>query len=118
MLPAVMIAIFSLAICTFACWKFQTRELVAILVLVIPLPFYFGVVGMGGDGQSLRASIEVILLSGASPTSEELAAGGFLATLSLLVGLVASLPAFLVGVAGLVYRALMQHEPGENTSTI
>lgn len=102
---SLLVALLTLSISVFACWKFRTRELVPVLVLVIPLPFYFSIVGIGA-GESLRASIEVILLSGASPTLEELAEGGSVAGLSMFVGLVASLPAYFVGVSGLVYRAL------------
>ena len=115
MLPVLTIAVLSLAISVFACWKFGTRELVAVLALVIPLPFYFGIWGAIGDGQSLRASLEIILLSGTSPTTKEIASGAYFAVLTILVGLVASLPVYLVGVAGLCVRALLHRHAEPNT---
>jgi hypothetical protein len=105
MMALLCVALLSINIALIALWRFNTPQAVGVLVAVVPLPLVFGMFGFGTGGDSLYASIQVITLAGVYPASDDLAEGGAIALAAVLIGLTLSLPAYLVAVIGLVYRA-------------
>jgi hypothetical protein len=101
------IAILALVLAIIAIGRFKTPVLTALLLAVVPLPLFYGAMAMI-DG--MMASMQVIMLSEALVKPSELAEGGSLSLVSLQVGLVLSLPVYVLSVVALAYRALTHAE--------
>ena len=87
---------------------FQRRpSVIAAYLVFVPLPWLMGILGTCWGGlQTLSA----IAMSEVAPKPSELAAGISTSLFSSLVGLVASLPAYLVVAMGLLIRTLWQRD--------
>ncbi len=94
--------------------KFKAPALTAILVVVVPLPLYYGAVGMV-DG--IISSMMVISNTDSVIRSTDLAEGGAMSLVSLQVGLILSLPAYILAVIALIYRALIHDEAPRATKS-
>jgi hypothetical protein len=101
------IALLAFVLAGLALWRFKTPVLTAILVAVVPLPLFYGAMGMI-DG--MMASWSVVSLSGVSVKNSDLAEGAALSLVTMQVGLILLLPTYLLAVVGLTYRALMHVE--------
>jgi hypothetical protein len=80
----------------------------AALVLLVPLPFYVGILGVI-DG--MLASLQVIAMSDTSPKPSALAEGISMSLVTALVGLWLSVPGYLLAVVGSIVRSLGREEP-------
>ena len=100
-------ALLAFVLAALAIWKFKTPYLTAVLMAVVPLPFYCGAIGTI-DG--LVASLQVISLSGATPKMTEMADGAALSLVSAQAGLILSLPLYVIGVVALCLRSFI-HQP-------
>lgn len=98
-------ALLALVLATLAIWKFKTPYLTAVLIAVVPLPFYCGAIGVI-DG--LVASMSVISLSGATPKTSEIADGAAMSLVSAQVGLILTLPLYGIAVIALCLRAFVR----------
>jgi len=104
-LPFIALLAFVLAI--IAVSRFKTPVLTALLLAVVPLPFFYGAMSTI-DG--MMASMQVISISGAVVKPSELAEGSAMCFVSLQVGLVLMLPTYLLAVGALAYRAFTGSE--------
>lgn len=102
-----LLGILAVVLAVIALWKFKSPVLVPILIVVVPLPMYYGAIGII-DG--LVASWQVIEASGMTPKPSDFAYGTAMSLVSLQVGLILSLPAYAIATLGLVYRALRPTE--------
>lgn len=98
-------ALLAFVLAALAIWKFKTPYLTAVLLAVVPLPFYCGAIG-SIDG--LVASLQVISLSGATPKMSEVADGAAMSLVSAQVGLVLSLPLYVIAVLALCLRSFVR----------
>jgi hypothetical protein len=105
LLPVVTVLAFGLAIAAIA--KFKSPALTAVLLAVVPLPLLIGTIGVI-DG--MVASYQVIVMSGAIPRGSEVAEGGAMSLVSMQVGLILSLPLYLLAIVALCYRAFTHSE--------
>jgi len=87
----------------------------AALVLIVPLPFYVGIMGVI-DG--MIASFQVIAMSDTAPKPSALAEGISMSLVTAMVGLCLSVPGYLLAVAGSFVRALARDEPPSLTVPI
>ena len=74
------------------------------LMLVVPLPFLVGIVGVV-DG--LLASFQVIAMSDTTPKPSDLAQGIAMSLTTAWVGILLSIPGFLLAVGGTFVRSLI-----------
>jgi hypothetical protein len=100
-------ALLAFVLAAIAIGKFKTPYLTAVLLAVVPLPFYCGAIGVI-DG--FAASLSVISISGASPKPSEIADGAALSLVSAQVGLILTLPLYIIAVVALCLRAFI-HQP-------
>lgn len=105
LLPAVTVLALLLAV--LAIWKFKTPTLTALLLAGVPLPLLLGAFG-SIDG--LMASFQIIMISSATPRASEVAEGGAMSLVSMQVGLILSLPLYLLALTALCYRAFAYRE--------
>lgn len=80
----------------------------AVLVLLVPLPFYVGIMGVI-DG--MIASFQVIAMSDVQPKPSELAQGVAMSLVTAMVGLWLSVPGYFLAVVGSFVRSLARDEP-------
>jgi hypothetical protein len=104
------IGILSFGIATVASLKLKTAHFVPILVIIGPLPLYVGIVGLYPNAEVIWASLKIIEISGITPTTAELAAGGATALMPVMIGLLLSLQTYLLAVVVLCYRAFRHRE--------
>jgi hypothetical protein len=104
------ITLLALVLAIIAIRRFKTPVLTALLLAVVPLPLFYGAMATI-DG--MLASMQVVMLSSATVKPSELAEGGSLSLVSLQVGLVLSLPVYLLAVTALAYRALSHSEANQ-----
>ncbi|QDU27351.1 hypothetical protein ETAA8_24380 [Anatilimnocola aggregata] len=98
-----LMTIFSLTMIWVLLRRGKSTHLTAALLLLIPLPLDVTFIS---EFDGFIASMQVIALSGASPTPEELAAGGSMSLAAILTGMCFALPGFLLAITLLVIRAL------------
>lgn len=79
----------------------------AALVLLVPLPFYVGIMGVI-DG--MIASFQAIAMSDTAPKPSAMAQGVSMALISAMVGLFLSVPGYLLAVVGSFVRSLARDE--------
>jgi hypothetical protein len=106
------IALLAFILAAIAVWRFKTPLLTALLLVVVPLPFFYGAMATI-DG--LMASWQVVTMSGAAPKPSELAEGGAMSLLSMQVGLVLSLPVYILSAIALAFRAFSHSEANQAT---
>jgi hypothetical protein len=97
-----LLLLLGLFLAILAAAKFKTPHLTAVLLIVVPLPIYYGFIGTI-DG--LLASWQVISSSGITPKSNELSEGAAMSLVSMQVGLILSLPLYFFALFTLCYRA-------------
>lgn len=98
-------ALLAFVLAALAIWKFKTPYLTAVLLVVVPLPFYCGAIGTI-DG--LVASMQVISLASMTPKPSEYADGAAMSLVSAQVGLVLSLPLYVIAVVSLCLRSFVR----------
>jgi hypothetical protein len=106
-----VVTVLALVLAVLAIWKFKTPALTAVLLAVVPLPLLLGAIG-SIDG--LIASYQVIVLSNVTPRASEFADGGAMSLVSMQVGLILSLPLYLLALIALCYRAFTYREAASN----
>lgn len=104
------------ALCTVASVKFRTPYLIPTLIAVVPLPLVFGLIGFYPDFEALYASWQVIMLADATPQAAELAEAGMFAMTPVFLGLVLSLPSYVLSIVVLCYRAFRHSESTQGAS--
>src|SRR5688572_7241965 len=80
-------------------------SLPAALILIVPLPFLVGIMGVI-DG--MLASFQVIAASDTSPKPSEWAMGIAMSLMTAWVGILLSIPGFLLAVGGTFIRSLTE----------
>lgn len=101
------VALLALALAIIAIGRFKTPVLTALLLAIVPLPLFYGFMAMI-DGMLM--SMQVISTSDADVRPSEFADGGAMSVVSLQVGLVLSLPVYVLAIVALAYRALSHTE--------
>ena len=80
----------------------------AALVLLVPLPF---LVGMLGYVDGLVASLQVIAMSDTAPKPSQLAQGMSMAFVTILIGMLLTIPGLLLAIGGTFVRSLIGDSP-------
>lgn len=102
-----VVTVLALVLAVLAIWKFKTPALTAALLAVVPLPLLLGAIG-SIDG--LVACFQIIMISSATPRASEFADGGAMSLVSMQVGLILSVPLYLLALVALCYRAFAHRE--------
>lgn len=80
----------------------------AVLVLLVPLPFYVGILGVI---EGMMASFQEIAMTEMAPKPSALAEGVAMSLVTAMVGLWLSVPGYLLAVVGSFVRSLARDEP-------
>jgi hypothetical protein len=107
MLLLPFLGVLALVLAALAIWKFKTPALTAVLLVVVPLPLFYGEMSFF-DG--LFSAYQIILLSDASPKPSEFADATAASLVGVQVGAILSLPVYLLATFALCYRALNHSE--------
>ncbi|MDX1945783.1 MAG: MotA/TolQ/ExbB proton channel family protein [Pirellulaceae bacterium] len=91
-------------IVAFLLWKGKGPAMIGAIVLVVPAPVYLGVLGVV---EGMMASFQVIAMSSTAPKPSEIAEGISMSLVSAMVGLVLTIPAYILATLGLVVRSLV-----------
>ena len=99
------IALALLALCIVASVKGPTPALVPLLVVAVPLPLVFSLIGVFPDAERIYMALRVIELADSAPTAGEMANGGMTGLVIVFAGLVLSLPAYALALVVLCLRS-------------
>jgi hypothetical protein len=98
-------ALLAFVLAALAIWRFKTPYLTVVLLAVVPLPFYCGAIGVI-DG--LVASFQVMSFSGGTIPLSYVADSAAVSLVSAQVGLVLSLPLYVIAVVALCLRSFVR----------
>ena len=101
------ITLLALVLAMIAVMRFKTPALTALLLAVVPLPLFYGAMATI-DG--LLASWQVIGMSSVNPKPSELADGGAMSLVSMQVGLILTLPVYVLAIVALIQRSFSHSE--------
>jgi hypothetical protein len=101
------LAVVALVLAALAIWKFKTPALTAVLLVVVPLPLFYGAISFF-DG--LISAYQIIMLSSVTPKPSEFADATAASIVGVQVGAILSLPVYFLATFALCYRALTHSE--------
>jgi hypothetical protein len=104
-----VIALVALAVVVLLVWKGKGPAMVGAILLVVPAPIYWTVLGALSG---LASSYEVMYMTDVEPRPRDFYGGYAEILVSIQIGVLATVPVFMAAVGGLIYRAVTDSAAG------